>query len=241
MNQSRSMGKLITTYYNLAGQIHRDQVELACDVLRKGGVIAVPTDTIYGIAARVDDSKALNRIYQIKGRDTTKPLSVCLSSLEDIDQVSDQKISKQVLRSLLPGPITILLNRRSDLNEDLNPNIDTIGVRVPNHNFITAVANMIGPLALTSANKSGESSPIEVGEFQELWPELDYIFDCGLLQKHNIDDNPMITRLGSTVVDLSKPLQYKIVRKGCALNRTVNLLRRFGFKEDTTCKEERGF
>lgn len=227
----RSMsGRIVNIIYNKSGQIDREQVNLACSYLDKGGVIALPTDTIYGIAAKVDDSNALDKIYKIKNRDTTKPLSICLSQIDEVDSITNQKLHPKILRSLLPGPITILLKRGENLNKDLNPGIDTIGVRVPNHNFIVMVARMVGPLALTSANRSGETSPLMAEDFKELWPELDCVFDCGLLQKQLDDNLSNNQRLGSTVVDLTQPNVYNIVREGCALNRTINLLHRFGYR-----------
>lgn len=126
------------------------------------------------------------------------------------------------------------------MNKDLNPGVATIGVRIPSHDFIRAIAAEAGPLALTSANISGESSPIKTEEFESLWSKLDCVFDCGLLRTFNFDDNAYIQRLGSTVVDLSVPNSYKIIREGCALNRTINLLNRFGYRNRDKIKKGSG-
>lgn len=235
----RSMARIIRILYNKSGQIEREEVNLACDILNKGGVIAVPTDTIYGLAAKIDDNDSLERIYKIKGRDHGKPLSICLSSIDEIDQWAATKhLDRRVLPSLLPGPLTLILERKPSLNSLLNPGVKTIGVRVPDHNFIRAICAEVGPLALTSANLSGEPDPLLVNQFEEIWPHLDCIFDCGLLQDHSsrIDTHVQL-KLGSTVIDLSQKNRYTIVREGCSIGRATNLLKRFGFKQTQAGKD----
>lgn len=223
--------KVVKLVYNRAGQIELDQVNLACNYLTKQGVIAFPTDTLYGLAARADDSRALGRIYKIKGRDPQKPLAVCVSNIDQIEEVADVgELSRNVLKSLLPGPITVVLKRSAKLNKDLNPGIDTIGVRIPDHNFVMAVSHIVGPLALTSANRSGGKNPICVEDFMDLWNDVDSVFDSGPLRTAVIAEKQL--PLGSTVVDLSdvqEKRKYTIIREGCALNRTLNTLHRFGY------------
>lgn len=226
--------KVVKLFYNKSGQVDPDQVNLACSFLNKKGVIALPTDTLYGIAARADDSSALERIYRIKDRDKSKPLAICIPTVEQIEDVADiGKISKNIFRSLLPGPITVVLKRAQKLNKDLNPNIETIGVRIPDHNFVLAISHIVGPLALTSANRSGSESSLCVDDFRDIWDDLDCVFDLGPLRSQVIknQDVSKLQRLGSTVVDLSNQEKriYTIIREGCASNRTINILNRFGY------------
>lgn len=234
----RSMTRVIKTLYNKSGQINREDLDIACELLEKGGVIAMPTDTLYGLAAKVDNQIALDKIYKIKGRDQKKPLAVCLPKHDDIKHIADTtKLHPLILSSLLPGPITIILPRLESLNPKLNPGLENIGVRVPDHTFAMALSHVVGPLALTSANRSGQASPICVEEFEELWPELDAVFDSGKLQNRDglisLEEETYRLKLGSTVVDLSKPRAYTIIRPGSGLNRTVNILNRFGYKNLT--------
>lgn len=235
------MTRVIKTLYNKSGQIRREDIDIACEILEKGGVIAVPTDTVYGLAALVDNQVALDNIYKIKGRDLNKPLAVCLPRHEDIKNVAKtEELNPIILPSLLPGPTTIILPRKPSLNPRLNPGLDNIGIRVPDHNFVMALCHIVGPLALTSANRSGDKSPITIEEFRDLWPELEAVFDVGKVQnRYHIDslsEESQMQRLGSTVVDLSKPKSYTIIRPGCALNRTINILNRFGYKNMTPKK-----
>lgn len=144
---------------------------------------------------------------------------------------------------LLPGPVTVIVKRRkhAPLAAELNPGVDSIGIRVPDNDFIREVRggtrirgtegdgtaardpNAIpqvcrqhdGAIALTSANLSGGTSPLEVSEFQELWPALASVFDEGPLAPN---------RAGSTIVDLTEPGSFKIVRDGSALGMVLELL-----------------
>lgn len=226
------MQNIIKLVHTHTGRIDADQVKAACQVLDNGGILAIPTDTIYGLAARADDSKALKKIYSIKGRDLSKPLSVCLRDTESIQNVAIiNETQRKLINLLLPGPVTILLERSESLNKDLNPGIKTVGVRVPDHNFIKVLCNYVGPLALTSANRSGEIDPIKIHDFENIWDKIDCIYDEGCLQRWILDASDFRHgRLGSTVVDLVKPKTYKIIRQGMGLNRTINIIERFGYR-----------
>lgn len=226
--------KVIATICTRSGHVNFDQVSSAANILLKGGVIALPTDTIYGIAAKVDNLKALERIFKIKERDLAKPLAVCLASIEEVEDIAETKsLHPLTLPSLLPGPVTLLLKRTANLNPGLNPGIETVGIRIPDNSFTLAVCRLTGPLALTSANRSGDSNPLQVSEFEELWPELDCIYDCGLSHNHmdmESMDESRRQKAGSTVIDLSKDKKYSIIREGLGLNRVVNTLNRLGYR-----------
>lgn len=229
-----TLQKIVRLFY-IKSKLEREQVELACKILNKSGVIALPTDTLYGLAAKVNDSKALEKIYKIKGRDTAKPLAVCIESLDRIGEVADiGKTSISLINSLLPGPITIVLNRSKNLNSDINPGVNAIGVRMPVHNFILALCSELGPLALTSANKSGAKSPLTIEDFEDIWEDIDLIFDSGQIRMNvlKISSTFEPNRTGSTVIDLTDQDKfYKIIREGCALNRTISILTRFGYRK----------
>ncbi|KGL73846.1 hypothetical protein N309_04490, partial [Tinamus guttatus] len=131
-------------------------------------------------------------------------------------------VPDELLRDLLPGPVTVVLQRSDELNRDLNPFTSLVGVRVPNHPFIRELARACsGPLALTSANLSSQASSLTVSEFQDLWPQLSLVIDGGPIG----DTQSPECRLGSTVVDLSVSGRFGIIRPGCALASTVEILR----------------
>lgn len=127
------------------------------------------------------------------------------------------------MEALLPGPVTVVLKRNNRLSPFLNPGNPLVAIRVPNDDFIQKVARSFNaPIALTSANVSCEPSSLAVSEFQQLWPHLGGIFDGGLLAG---------SRKASTIVDLSIPRQFSVLRNGSALDNTVKTLELFGLKE----------
>ncbi|XP_074538806.1 threonylcarbamoyl-AMP synthase [Halichoeres trimaculatus] len=201
---------------------------LSCTVkaLKEGHVVAVPTDTIYGVACLAQNSDAIKKIYEIKGRNGHKPLAICVGEIEDIYKYCKVTVKAPLLADLLPGPVTLVFDRSEALNTDLNPFTSLVGVRIPNHSFMRRLCQMCGePLALTSANISSHTSTVAVHEFQELWSKLAVVVDGGPIEDQS--------RLGSTVVDLSVLGKYRIIRPGCALSSTVEVLeRKYGLSED---------
>lgn len=192
------------------------------ECLKTGGVVAIPTDTIYGIACLAQHVDGVHSVYRIKGREEGKPLAICVGSVDQIEQWCEVP-EPALISALLPGPVTPVLTRRPCLNTHLNPSFSTIGIRVPDHPLVLRVCQELGqPLALTSANKSNEASSVCVQQFSALWPSLPLIVDGGTLQ-HSV---------GSTVVDLSRPGTYSVIRQGSGYEDTVKTLQQFQLKED---------
>ena len=178
-------------------------VEAAVRALGRGGVIAVPTDTIYGFACCARDDGAVRRLYEVKGRRTGVPVAIAVGDAEDVGMYGAcAHLDEGMLERILPGPVTVLLRQRAAgdgggaaVSSALNPDVDLIGVRVPGSDFVREVCRAHGgAIALTSANRSGEASTTSATEFEALWGECDEVFDGG-----TIDTG----RLGSTIVDLS--------------------------------------
>ncbi|XP_051494183.1 threonylcarbamoyl-AMP synthase [Apus apus] len=200
----------------------QEAVATAAGALQAGGLVAVPTDTVYGVACLAQDSGAVRSIYSLKGRNGRKPLAICLGDVDRLYRYCQVNVPDELLRDLLPGPVTLVLKRSEELNKDLNPFTSLVGVRIPNHPFLRDLARACaGPLALTSANFSSQDSTLTVTEFQDLWPHLSLIIDGGPTG----DVQSPESRLGSTVVDLSVSGKFTIIRPGCALASTVGILR----------------
>lgn len=201
----------------------------AVEALKAGKVIAVPTDTLYGFACDACSMEAVNRIYEIKGRRHTSPVAICVGDVSDIARfaVTDH-LPHGLLDSLLPGPVTVVLKRgdSSILERSLNPGFDSIGVRVPDCNFIRIIARGSGTaLALTSANLSGQPSSLSIKDFENLWEHCAFVYDGGLIPS---------SRAGSTIVDLTTPHKYRILRPGSAKEETVAILEKHSFVEAET-------
>ncbi|KAL3283788.1 hypothetical protein HHI36_017958 [Cryptolaemus montrouzieri] len=198
----------------------------AVRLLKSGGVIALPTDTIYGIACDATNTVAINKLYSIKCRNESKPLAICLGDVCDVQNwgIVDH-LPVDLLSKLLPGPVTLILQSVNNFLDKSLTYQGKVGIRIPDYDFIRSVANGLGtPLALTSANISSEPSSLRIEEFQVLWDKLDGIFNGG-----NLSDNAT-NRGGSTIVDLSKTGYYNIVRNGMALENTILILNKFGLR-----------
>lgn len=199
----------------------------AAAVLLSGDVIAVPTDTLYGIAALAQNNEAIDKIYHIKKRSSTKPLAICVAEVEDVYKWGKVTVPHSLLTRLLPGAVTLIFHRTPRLNPSLNPGTDLVGIRIPDHEFIRTLARCCcdSPLALTSANVSAKTSPLHVGEFSELWSKLHSVYDGGPIGGDDEDNSEC--REGSTIVDLSQPGAYRLVRRGVAFERTTKILQQF--------------
>ena len=173
----------------------------------------------------------------MKGRHPNKPISICVAEIDDIFRWGDVTVSFKLLQELLPGPVTLCFARKSELNIEFNPDSQLVGIRIPDHLFVRELCRKVqllegcsGPIALTSANISGSDSCLEVDEFAEnlfARPEskLEIIFDGGRLGETRL------SRLGSTIVDLSTKGYYKIIRQGSAEQNTVRILQKHGLAE----------
>lgn len=135
-------------------------VAQAAAVLRAGGVVALPTDTVYGLAALPGVDGATAELFALKGRAADVPLAVlCASPEQALGLAEPSAVTAEVRRlaaRLWPGPLTLVLPRRAGLGFALGEPAGTIGVRCPDHALVRAVAGAVGPLATTSANHHGE-------------------------------------------------------------------------------------
>ena len=197
----------------------------AASHLLEGCVIALPTDTLYGLAALAQNDDAITDIYKIKKRSLEKPLAICVSEVEDVYLWGKVTISDLLLKQLLPGPVTLIFERTPALNLNLNPDTSLVGIRIPDHEFVRSVVKECrSPLALTSANVNSEKSPLNVSEFEPLWEKLKVVYNGGELGQ------TALCRRGSTIVDLSIRGHFKVVRKGVAYSRTKKHLEDSGLK-----------
>lgn len=232
INMNNNVANCVKTMGNtkIIGCFDEHAVDIAAQRLHQGEVIALPTDTVYGLACSANDPRAIQKLYDIKGRDEEKPVAVCVSSISQLKYYSEAShLPDDLLHRLLPGAVTIILNKSKHLNNPfLNNGLQKIGLRIPDYDFIQKVsAKFVEPIALTSANRSGASSTLDVFEFNDLWPDLSVVFDGGHLGDK---DNDMKQRCASTVIDLSTPGLYQIIRNGIAMEHTVRIMNEFNLK-----------
>lgn len=165
-------------------RVVNESLQEAAQVLLKGGLVAYPTETFYGLGASVSRPDALEEVFRIKGRDRSKPLMVCGDSIARLEGLI-QHISPEarlLMDRFWPGPLTLLLPSRPGIHPSLTGELGKIGVRVPGNRLARELVAMVGnPITATSANPSGtpgltrwEDVARELGEDLELilaWPE----------------------------------------------------------------------
>ena len=165
----------------------RGDVERAAAAIRRGGLVAMPTETVYGLAADATDPAAIARIFEVKGRPSDHPLIVHLADPDDLDRwAPDASGDARALAALAwPGPLTLLVPRGERLPADVAGGRATVGLRVPAHPMARELIRLAGvPLAAPSANRFGAVSPTtadhvvrDLGELLD--PELDVVLDGG--------------------------------------------------------------
>jgi L-threonylcarbamoyladenylate synthase len=131
----------------------------AVDVLQHGGLVAFPTDTVYGLAALPFKEEYVEGLFSAKGRNNTRAIAILIGQYGDLKRVAQNfnETATRLAHHFWPGPLTLVVPKNSDLPDVLSPN-ETIGVRMPDHPIALQLLRKIGPLAVTSANISGQDN-----------------------------------------------------------------------------------
>jgi L-threonylcarbamoyladenylate synthase len=154
----------------------------AAEVLDAGGIVAIPTDTVYGIACRLDAEGGVERLFDAKRRPPEKAIMVLVDDLEQVAGVVDLTPAARTLRDLWPGGLTLVLPLRAGapLPAALTAGTETLGVRVPDHPVPRFLARSVGPIPTTSANVSGEPATRDAREVVKVIGErVDLVLDGG--------------------------------------------------------------
>jgi tRNA threonylcarbamoyl adenosine modification protein (Sua5/YciO/YrdC/YwlC family) len=139
--------------------VREERVDEVVAALEAGGVVVLPTDTVYGLAARASDARAISRLFALKQRTQDVPLAVLCASVEQALELTDPVVRVAVAAVAArwwPGPLTLVVPRQTGVDLHLGEPLHTIGLRVPDHELLRSVAARVGPLAATSANRHGE-------------------------------------------------------------------------------------
>lgn len=187
--------------------VFREETAAAAELLRGGGLVAVPTETVYGLAGNGMDPAVIEKIYEVKGRPAVKPISLMVAGPEAIGGLCEEvpETARELAERFWPGPLTIVLKARPEVPEVLRAGGETVGLRCPRQaQTLRLLQALEFPLAVPSANPSGEKSPKTADEV------LQY-FD-GVIEGV-IDGGPCELGLESTVLDMSAA-PYRILRQG---------------------------
>lgn len=156
-------------------------VRYAADVLRHDGLVAFPTDTVYGVGALVFREAAVQRLYRVKGRSTDKAIAVLVAHHADLLNIAGTLTAsaRQVAEKFWPGPLTLVVARHPRLPKAVSA-LPTVGVRQPDHPVVAQLLALTGPLAVSSANRSGEPNTLSAAEvLAQLDGRIDLILDGG--------------------------------------------------------------
>jgi len=180
-------------------------IPTALEILREGGLVAFPTDTVYGVGALPRHPQAIARLYEVKGRSQEKAIPILLSEAAGMEQVAVNVgvMAYTLAAAFWPGPLTLVVPKHPSLPEEIS-STPTVGVRMPDHPVALALLRQAGPLAVTSANLSGNPSCVTARQvLEQIGGRLPLLLDGGRTPGG----------VSSTVVDCTG-LQPRILRQG---------------------------
>lgn len=183
------------------------QIEQAVQLLQTGGVVAIPTETVYGLAACADQPDAIRKIFKAKNRPENHPLILHIANKKDLALYAKNIPSyvDALIQHFWPGPLTIILKKTDLVSPVLTGGNDTVGIRMPAHPIALEIIQRTGPLVAPSANQFGKISPTTAEHVrQDLGDSVDLIIDGGRC----------IIGIESTIIDATNPDHAIIVRQG---------------------------
>ena len=183
-----------------------DEAALACEALRKGGVVAFPTETVMGLGVVYNNREAYDRLNRVKERPEDKPYTLMVSNIEEIEKYAVvDEATQRVINAFMPGSLTILVNvKKNSVPTYVTHNTNVIGIRIPTNIEARILLEMLAtPLLVPSANKSGSKPALNSDEVKEIFgSELDFVMS-----------GKAKGEVPSTIVDLTKETP-KVVRLG---------------------------
>ena len=201
-----------------------EQILAAVEVLLSGGVVAFPTDTVYGLGAIYTHAGAARRIYKIKSRSQTNALPLIIADYEQLMDITIgvNEYAQVLMEAFWPGPLTLILPKSDKVGHDITGGLDTVAVRMPGHQVPLQLAGRTGQaICGTSANISGRKSPVSSMDVRnQLGNKIDYLISVG-------NEGSGIP---STIVDVTgkKPI---IIREGTITAVQINSVYQFAAKE----------
>ncbi|MBR3242945.1 MAG: threonylcarbamoyl-AMP synthase [Parasporobacterium sp.] len=193
----------------------KKNIEAAGQILKNGGIVAFPTDTVYGLGAVFSDENAVQKLFEAKGRDEGKPLSILVGSAEQAEMLASEipEKAKRLMQKYWPGALTIILKKKPEVSKRITAGGETVGLRMPAYPITLELLQAAGsPLAAPSANTSGKRSSVSASDvIEDLDGKIDLILDGG--------ECPV--GISSTVVDLTgnEPV---ILREGIITKRMID-------------------
>lgn len=174
-----------------------DNISIAAEIIKSGGLVAFPTETVYGLGANALNPEAVENIFRAKGRPADNPLIVHIAEISDIKKYSENlsEKAKMLMEKFWPGPLAIILKKSREIPDIVSAGLDTAAFRMPGHQIALDLIRKSGlPIAAPSANTSGRPSPTDAAHvLEDLSGKIDAVIDAG----------PVHIGIESTVIDMS--------------------------------------
>ena len=186
--------------------VSQEDKQTAIKALRNGGILGVPTETVYGLAVMADNTNAIKKLLKIKNRsiDSGKILTMMVADVDEMKNYvkMDRKITN-LARRYFPGELTLVLNQRDDWRHPYFDNFHTVGIRIPDHQYMLDLLRETGPLLVTTASPRDESPCRSSRELNKRMPDVDLIVkgECG-------------SGLPSTVIDMTTENPHSLRQGG---------------------------
>ena len=153
--------------------------------IKKGNLVIIPTDTVYGISADMKNEKAIEKVYKAKNRDQNKPLILLVSNVDMLKEYTEKlsPLEKEIINKYLPGKLTILLHKNSKVSDKITGKSDLVGIRMPDNKQLIQIIDKVGnPIISTSANISGKATITNPKDIEkEMLKHISYVEDAGAL------------------------------------------------------------
>lgn len=205
----------MSKYFNWRNQIKEQELEQCSQILKDDGIVIFPTETVYGIGANALSINAVKKIYKIKQRPQNKAINIMVANAQEIEKYAtiQNNIEKKIIQNFMPGPITIILNKKQIIPDIVTAGNKKIGIRIPQNEIALELLKKCKlPIAAPSANISGEKSGIDIeGIKNDFEGKVDIFIDGG---KSNLAQ-------ASTIVEV---IDNKIVihRQGAITENEIN-------------------
>ena len=186
----------MNNYLDLKNKNEYKKLQIPSQIIKNGGIVVFPTETVYGIGANGLNEGAVQRLYQVKRRPLNKPTTLLVSDFDMIERVAKDisDIEYKIMKEFFPGPLTIILNKKEIVPSILTSNTNTVGIRMPANQIALELIRRVGnPIATSSANIGGEKSGTDIESIKKVFKNnVDFYIDGGQSE----------IGIGSTVVQI---------------------------------------
>lgn len=194
-------------YINMKNNLNYDKLKEPAQIIKNGGIVIFPTETVYGIGTNGLDENAIKKLYEVKQRPLNKPISLLVNNIEMVDKIAKNitEVEYKLMERFFPGPLTIILEKRDIVPDILTSNTNTVGIRMPSGEIAKKLIEFAGvPIATSSSNISGKPSGINIADIKK---DFEGKVDCF------IDNGESELGIPSTVIRIIDNIPH-ILRQG---------------------------